>query len=66
MLFAELPFVDGFAAAQAAGWSGVEYLFPHDFDKAELREQLQQHGLTQVQSISRASPCPARRQSRPP
>jgi hypothetical protein len=41
-------------------------LFPHDFDKAELREQLQQHGLTQVQSISRASPCPARRQSRPP
>ena len=48
MLFGELPFLDRFAAAKAAGFSGVEYLFPYDFDKAELREQLQQHGLTQV------------------
>jgi hydroxypyruvate isomerase len=48
MLFGELPFVDRFAAAKAASFSGVEYLFPYDFDKAELREQLQQHGLTQV------------------
>ncbi|WP_315756439.1 MULTISPECIES: hydroxypyruvate isomerase [unclassified Bradyrhizobium] len=48
MLFNELPFVDRFAAAKAAGFSGVEYLFPYDFDKAELREQLTRHGLTQV------------------
>ena len=48
MLFGEMPFVDRFAAAKAAGFSGVEYLFPYDFEKAELREQLQQHGLTQV------------------
>jgi len=48
MLFAELPFLDRFAAANTAGFSGVEYLFPYDFDKAELREQLHQHGLTQV------------------
>src|SRR5882724_1874151 len=48
MLFGELPFVDRFAAAKAAGFAGVEYLFPYDFDKAELSEQLQQHGLTQV------------------
>src|ERR1700716_4176401 len=48
MLFNELPFLDRFAAAQAAGFSGVEYLFPYDFEKAELREQLQQHELTQV------------------
>jgi hydroxypyruvate isomerase len=48
MLFGELPFVDRFAAAKAASFSGVEYLFPYDFEKAELREQLQQHGLTQV------------------
>ncbi|WP_315812590.1 hydroxypyruvate isomerase [Bradyrhizobium sp. SZCCHNR2028] len=48
MLFNELPFVDRFAAAKAAGFSGVEYLFPYDFDKAELREQLARHGLTQV------------------
>ena len=48
MLFGEMPFLDRFAAAKAAGFSGVEYLFPYDFDKAELREQLKQHGLTQV------------------
>lgn len=48
MLFNELPFLDRFAAAKAAGFSGVEYLFPYDFEKAMLREKLQQHGLTQV------------------
>ena len=48
MLFGELPFLDRFAAAKAAGFSGVEYLFPYDFEKADLREQLQRHGLTQV------------------
>src|SRR3981081_1626995 len=48
MLFGELPFLGRFAAAKAAGFSGVEYLFPYDFDKAVLREHLQQHGLTQV------------------
>jgi hydroxypyruvate isomerase len=48
MLFGELPFLDRFAAAKAAGFSGVEYLFPYDFEKAVLRERLQQHGLTQV------------------
>ncbi len=26
----------------------MEYLFPYDFEKAALREQLEQHGLTQV------------------
>ena len=48
MLFNELPFLERFAAAKAAGFSGVEYLFPYDFEKAVLGEQLQQHGLTQV------------------
>ena len=48
MLFGELPFLDRFAAAKAAGFSGVEYLFPYDFEKAVLREQLLQHGMTQV------------------
>jgi hydroxypyruvate isomerase len=48
MLFGELPFLDRFAAAKAAGFSGVEYLFPYDFEAAALRGQLQQHGLTQV------------------
>ena len=48
MLFAEMPFLDRFAAAKAAGFSGVEYLFPYDYDKADLREQLDEHGLIQV------------------
>jgi hydroxypyruvate isomerase len=48
MLFGEKPFLDRFAAAKAAGFSGVEYLFPYDYDKADLREQLDEHGLIQV------------------
>ena len=48
MLFAEMPFLDRFTAAKAAGFSGVEYLFPYDYDKADLREQLDEHGLIQV------------------
>jgi hydroxypyruvate isomerase len=48
MQFSELPFLDRFAAAKAAGFGGVEYLFPYEFDKADLREQLDEHGLTQV------------------
>jgi len=48
MLFGEMPFLDRFAAARAAGFRGVEYLFPYDFQKAELREQLLQQGLMQV------------------
>jgi len=48
MLFGEMPFLDRFAAAKAAGFTGVEYLFPYEFEKADLREQLDEHGLTQV------------------
>jgi hydroxypyruvate isomerase len=29
MLFNELPFLDRFTAAKAAGFAGVEYLFPY-------------------------------------
>ena len=43
MLFNEMPFLDRFAAAKAAGFAGVEYLFPYDFEKAQLREQLEAH-----------------------
>jgi hydroxypyruvate isomerase len=48
MLFGEMPVMDRFAAAKAAGFRGVEYLFPYDFEKAELQEQLQQHDLALV------------------
>jgi hydroxypyruvate isomerase len=48
MLFNELPFLDRFKAAADAGFSGVEYLFPYDFDKNELAARLREFGLTQV------------------
>jgi hydroxypyruvate isomerase len=48
LLYNELDFVDRFAAAAKAGFSGVEYLFPYDYDKTRLVEQLQKHKLTQV------------------
>ena len=48
MLFTERPFLERFAAAKAAGFTGVEYLFPYEFEKAVLREKLLQHGLSQV------------------
>jgi hydroxypyruvate isomerase len=48
MLFNELPFLDRFAAAKAAGFTGVEHLFPYDFEVGVLAELLQQYGLTQV------------------
>ena len=31
MLFTEMDFLDRFAAAAEAGFSGVEYLFPYDY-----------------------------------
>ncbi len=48
MLFNEYAFLDRFAAAAKAGFKGVEYLFPYDFDAKVISEQLKQHQLTQV------------------
>ncbi len=48
MLFTEVPFVDRFAAAAHAGFTGVEYLFPYDYDAPDLAGRLRTHGLTQV------------------
>ncbi len=48
MLFTEQPFIERFAAAAQAGFRGVEYLFPYEFDPAELLHELQRHGLEQV------------------
>ena len=48
MLYGEHGFLDRFAAAAADGFKGVEYLFPYDFPKEELKERLERHGLVQV------------------
>lgn len=48
MLFNEVGFVDRFGAAAKAGFSGVEYLFPYDYEPKVLQEKLREHHLTQV------------------
>ena len=48
MMFNEVDFLDRFAAASAAGFNGVEYLFPYDYDEDDLRGALDEHGLVQV------------------
>jgi len=48
MMFNEVAFLERFAAAAKAGFNGVEYLFPYDFDKDELAERLNKHKLKQV------------------
>jgi hydroxypyruvate isomerase len=47
-LFDELPFLERFAAATAAGFSGVEFLFPYAHPAAELADRLRAHGLRQA------------------
>lgn len=48
MMFTEYEFTDRFGAAANAGFSAVEYLFPYDYDAAELTDKLQSHKLQQV------------------
>ena len=48
MMFTERPFPERFAAAAAAGFRYVEYLWPYDYPASELKALLDQHGLKQV------------------
>lgn len=48
MMFNEVDFLDRFEAAASAGFKGVEYLFPYDYEPAQLVEKLEAHGLTQI------------------
>ncbi len=48
MMFQEVPFLDRFAAAAAAGFTGVEYLFPYEFPASEIAARLERHRLTQA------------------
>lgn len=47
-LFTELPFLERFDAAAAAGFTGVEYASPYEYEAAELVRRLNDAGLTQV------------------
>lgn len=48
MLFTERPFLERFAAAAAAGFERVEFLFPYEHAAAEVRAALRDAGLEQV------------------
>ena len=43
MMFNEVEFLDRFEAAASAGFKGVEYLFPYDYDKGQLVDLLSKH-----------------------
>lgn len=48
MLFTELPFMQRFAAARAAGFDAVECQFPYPHSTGELAQALRANGLRQV------------------
>ncbi len=48
MLFTEVPFLDRFERAAAAGFEAVEFLFPYAWPAAQIRERLQRHRLRLV------------------
>ena len=47
-LFNEVAFMERFAAAAAAGFRGVEYLFPYEEDKEAIAQALRDNGLENV------------------
>ncbi len=48
MMFPELPFLDRFDAAAAAGFTAVEFLFPYEHPPEVIAECLQRNDLRQV------------------
>lgn len=47
-LFTELPFLDRFAAAAAAGFKAVEFMFPYEWPAGEIVSRLREHKLQLV------------------
>ncbi len=45
LLFTELPFLERFGAAAAAGFRAVEFQFPYDFEIDELKARIQRYQL---------------------
>ena len=45
LLWAELPFLDRFDAAAAAGFKAVEVLFPYHVSAREIQDALRRNGL---------------------
>ncbi len=48
LLFTELPLIERFAAARAAGFRAVEIQFPYELSIGEIHQELEQHELELV------------------
>ncbi len=48
LMFTELPFLDRFAAAAAAGFGAVEFLFPYDYPAEEVKVRVDAAGVQVV------------------
>jgi hydroxypyruvate isomerase len=48
MMFNEVDFLDRFARASKAGFKAVEYMFPYDWPKDQLANELNRYSLEQV------------------
>ncbi|WP_086980820.1 hydroxypyruvate isomerase [Vibrio aphrogenes] len=48
MLFTEVDFLQRFGQAAEAGFQGVEYLFPYDFEASTIKQVLDDNNLQQV------------------
>lgn len=48
MMFNEVDFPDRFEAAARAGFKGVEYLFPYDYEAGDLAARLRDNSLKQI------------------
>ena len=48
MMFNEIPFLERFAAAADAGFTGVEYLFPYEFPAELIAAELRENALENV------------------
>jgi hydroxypyruvate isomerase len=46
-LFPEVPFLERFEHARAAGFEAVEYMFPYDYELEDIRRALKETGLRQ-------------------
>lgn len=55
-LFTEVPFLERFDRAAEAGFSGVEYASPYEYQAADLRKRLADAGLQQILINTPAGP----------
>ena len=59
MLFNEVPFLERFQKAAAAGFRAVEFLFLHNVDESAVRAELERHRLELVLLDPEAGDFPA-------